>query len=526
MSSTLQEYIQQAIESHGHLLTPTEKKSVLINLNESQSLKDDISSHNKKIIDDDYISCCTFIKITQKKITPQFVFGSHIKSECLNEISLCEAKISNEGEIVPDESKIILKAFVTELALSEAIFNTMKHDGEPITFTQFGKNTLDSYQPSITMAKQFEYVSQEKKIKTLKKLDEVIHEATLLQDKDIKLNNKTKAKLLKLANDLDNLLRDELGFDLEQVKENLEREFVHINSEIISSVLGHLKNLAQNYLENKMTSEYKSLHERFFIANNSIEIKLLNSKLLSLLLNDTSNQDEKDNISYHIKRLTLAHEHVRLENSSVNKGMINFGKTSGGSSFIFGDSRKVENLISIDFSFGYDYISDHGSMRYETINNLAKVTMTNIQFMELLQSGMTNNWTKCTSLRYLGGQVKLRNNDSTNHDPYKQEKIKGSPLSKKIKSDVRGYIDKASTNSQSVKARESLLSILIDIKVHIEESLDQNKEIVDDASADLLQMFKEQNSIKIKNLLEMAGERKEIPNGLLNHIQITKNKEV
>lgn len=525
-SLTLKDYLQLAIKSHGSLLSHDELDLVADYVTELYCLENDIVDNNTKQLADDYISCCTFIRISQKKITPQLIFGSHIKSEYLNEISLCGATLADDGEIIPNENDIILKAFITELSLSEAVFNTERYDGEPITYTQFGSNRAPVYQPSIDMAQQFAHSSSLQKDKILAKLEALIEEATFLQNTAIKLNKKSKEKLLSVAKQLSSLLRDELSFDLEMVRENLDRQFVHINSEVISSVTGYLKNIAKDYLlEHKESSSKKSLIERHYQSNYDLNIKAINAKLLSLALADEQEQTVKDELIKFIDNLTIKHENKRLQNACINKGIINFGKPSGAPSFMFGDSRPIDNYISIDFEFGYDYTSEHGEMKFDKTSQITKINMTHTQFMELLQSGMTDHWVKCTTARFLAKKVESRNNETTEHDPYRQEKISASLLSQKANASIHDYIAQVNGTSASIKAREALLSPLMDIKSYIEQAIDDNEEIVNVQSVELLETFKEQNIIKVNNLLEMAGEKKTMPPGLLSHITLNEEKD-
>lgn len=517
---TLTTLIKKSLETNKNTISEIAKRDSSSYIHALDNLSDNVKDNLSKSIEGEPLFCCTFIKISPVKIKPSHVFGSHIKSEFLNQISICPSKLSEDGLLVPDEDNIILKAMITESSLSDATFNTISFAGTPITYTEFNGSLLPKYKPYQTMKEHYAQDMNEKRQDIKSLIDEMIKEATLLQSKDTDLTKSSKAKLLKFAHSLEIQLRDDINCDLEKIRESLESDFNHIKTEAISSINGYLKNIASEQalgITDSTNTENKSIIKQFFEFYHDRNIKSSILEIISLLNQEELSVDEKSFIEKKILSLTkLTSESIRNQ-FTINKGSIKIGKPSGSGKFMFGDSRQTSGFISFDFSFGCEPLTYDNLVENEG-KHILKIKMTNNQFMELLQSNMTNNWTKCTSQRYLLEQVPQREKLSAKEDPISQIEITTSSLTKELKLKVERYISLCTSTSKSQKTRSMLLESIKEIEMLVDNAVSEDEDILNDASKELLELIKVDSNKKILGLIEIAENKLPATSNLLNHI--------
>lgn len=515
--------VKLALNKYSNLLTRSDISTLGSYVFSREYYDQKIESYlNEKLNDTDYALACSFIRIKQIKIEPQYIYGSHVQAEFINEISICRGREQN-GQIIPNENDIIFKAMITQQALSEAIFNSDTLKGNPVTYTQFLSQNLSPYEPSFSIKKQYDVDYELKNESLAKEFYDLLREARMLQDTSVSLSKKNKEKYLELSKSISRKLSSDPNYDLELIVERLEKDLQHVRSEFISTLSGYIQKVAQDVPKLACSEEEQdTLIHNFF--NYTFENKRkahLHNAIKIVLDNESLDSEDYKQLSKKASKYLTEYQNDRFANADLNKGTITISKTSGSPHFLFGESKSVHNYISLNFNFSYDKVNDDA--QYDILNmiNIMKISMSNVQFIELLQSGLSDHWVKCTPERFLMQPVPFPNKEeSRSHDSFKAERIKLSDLTQQLIVKFNTIIKLAESTSKSKRHRESLLSELSGLDKLIQKAIKKDDQIIKDASKNVLEKMKEKTNKDFMETLNKVSEYHSIPSNIFKALEL------
>ncbi|TOJ31079.1 hypothetical protein CGI42_27225, partial [Vibrio parahaemolyticus] len=161
------------------------------------------------------------------------MYGSHVPSDTINEISVCFAK-AQDGKWVPDEDNVILRVAISERGLSDMTFDREKYKGEPANIIELNGVPLPKYEPKQTASGEYFKRLNDKHSNIRKEIEEALEEAERINSSTCLLNKKDKEKLQGFARKVYGYSTDDHAFDFEIIAEKLEQNAHHVRTEIAS----------------------------------------------------------------------------------------------------------------------------------------------------------------------------------------------------------------------------------------------------------------------------------------------------
>jgi len=448
----------------------------------------------------------SFIQLSPVKFDKQHLFGSHVKSDCAQELTVCPAKKNSEGDWVPDTDNLYFKTLISQRELSDAMFNVSKYEGQPITFTELNGSSVDAYIPSITPEDQYDTSVKEAIEDAQTAIRTALAQAQILLDPDVRLNKTNKEQLVKALGSLSRYSSQGFDFDLELVREHLEKDVHHIKTEIISSVTGYIQNLSKTlqleYKTNKVESYFKSFFELYASYKKKSGLEELLGKYY-----EYCSEDEKALIQKQLNHHADQKQMKRFKNAQIASGMLKIGNPQGSPEYFFGDARSVNSYFQMEFSFGVDNVSDYGEVRFTSSSSLLTLQFTSYQLMELLQSSLQGHWVKTTLSRFMGVRVERPELKELEHDEMQIDIPGKCPESielSKLIDDALSIVNTKSTSMASRIAIDEKITLIAE-KLNIES--DARYEAFSDAKYELSDKFMKKGIESVSDMLETVGER-------------------
>lgn len=518
---SLSAQVELGLSKFSHLLSEQEIADTHEFLRSLKAVNDYSSSIDRRIVNNDAAGGCAFIKITPVKVEPQYVFGTLIKSNFLNEISICSAKFEN-NEWLPDESNVLFKALMTQHALADASFNTGRHGGSPITYVEFAGENIEQYSPNITMETKYDY----RRIKDTQELNKLNSELknllAVIQNDETKLTKDIKRSLVDKLTMISRISNPSMDFEMTLVREQLDKDFEHINAQMISSLSGYLQNMAETLkIEHAEKTRATNPFQTYFDTRHNLDRYTGVIKLLQGLKGIAANEEDKKELSSSLNSFTNQSVLKHDKQCAITQGLLSITRPSGSPRFMFGDARSHQHFISLHFAFGFDEVSEYGEHRVADSCNMLQIDMSTCQFMEMLQAGMSESWTKCT-LKYLMNKfITGRKLDTDkDHDHMHVDAPELPASSKMIKADVQAAIAMIEGATSSKKAKDEIQRVITKILGETPKALDEKEQALKDYSSVLFTKYQSHNAKKADRLTAIASKNTEIPQDLLSHIKM------
>ena len=405
-----------------------------------------------------------FIRIVPVNIPRQTLYGSFAPVDACASISVAPAvKVGHEW--VPDEDNIVATVIMSNRAMTEAFLNTHQHNGFPCEVRNLGGDPVKKPTPYFSRSDMYgAHLRDEiKKVQAL--IPELLSKAKVLLDPEVKLNKKNKQELASIAVQISRYVSSDDRFVLSCDSEHLQRDMLHIRSEILSTITHQLTGMAENY-GIEFTGEYTSSGDNPFAymfekITNTVDA---NMSALFERYAQTCSQLE-DRRAFVKKAKSYEEKNTYRKGMELGKCILNVSRPSGGHNFFFGEPTYETQYHALSFSFSAEEnFAFDGDITYSEISQFLKVKMSNAQVMELLHQQLTGSWVKCTVTNMLGEQISVDELSISDEDfDFKIPTPARSGESDALSKNVEELIELLKGSSQSIKVREGIMALAEEI---------------------------------------------------------------
>ncbi len=508
------ELLESMLVEHGESLSQIDRENIKELIKKAKTL----NQYQKDIDAKDYSKSFVFMKITPKKVEPMYMYGSHVPSDTINEISVCFAK-AQDGKWVPDEDNVILRVAISERGLSDMTFDREKYKGEPANIIELNGVPLPKYEPKQTASGEYFKRLNDKHSNIRKEIEEALEEAERINSSTCLLNKKDKEKLQGFARKVYGYSTDDHAFDFEIIAEKLETNAHHVRTEIASSISSSLSSVVEHkaiaYADDN-SSSFDSPLACYYELNGRTE---KTESLLRLV-------EKSKDVDYIAQASRLFDKHSQKKNlRGVNQAMVKINNPSGSPHFFFGDSRIVQDYFTFTCSFSSYSTDSYGDLYYEAETDILTLSMTRYQMMELLQSSLGGNWVKGTLTRFLGEglSLELKKAPKMIEEPHKIEIPESSETLMKLAAELDSLL---SNSSKSKKHKEAILKKVMEISDLFEVESKDRRERFDVTAQTVFNDYAQITSEKINDVLLRFGERLEDKSkGSLSQLLMLINKK-
>ncbi|UKA04986.1 hypothetical protein [Photobacterium damselae] len=352
-------------------------------------------------IKDDINSYAVYAKITPIKIAPQALYGSTVPSESVNLLSVCKSKLIG-SELVPDEENLLFSAMIPERSLSALMFGRNTDVGEPITFTSFNGKACPKY--NAEYSSDFDYMMlteshQQCVIDDIEVVKEAIKpfldNASELKTADIK-------NIFSKASAVASYSNYRCSTEVKDIVEKMGKNALDLRQEISATTNGFLTKIAKPLveIENMQSSKQSQLESMCRVSSNLYrgDIKALIEEYKNVIPNQV--QEFLTALSQDITRDNVISD-------QISQGFCKLNQVYGNSNQLFCD--EADRLTASDHEdirqlvVGYSIATDSNTstnIRFAPQVELVRLNLTNYQLLSLLQSSLSNTWTKATLSRY------------------------------------------------------------------------------------------------------------------------------
>ncbi len=425
----------------------------------------------------------SFVRLAPRKFSPRHLYGTHVKTDHALELSVCPAILNDKGEWIADEANAYIKALTTQRGLTDAVFSTSRHGGNPITYTEIQGQPVN-YEPSVSFYDQLFHRIEKKALKNKDWATNMLEEAKGLNKADVKLTKANKAVIKETVINLLRYVQNEGAFDADLAKEHLQKQMQDIKGEILSGITNAVMDTAEPLLLGNNLKAGDNLFldcfRMFGKTNNQDDIGEL-IKRHADTFTDYQDKEKAKSIRYSVNHITNRNIRKLSDVSEPSQGLLDIGHPCGGRPYFFGDSSSVNTWFTFDFQFAAHELNEYGELRYYDNVSALEVYLTEFQLMNLLQSSTTGAWIKCTLCRILGTGIPLpKEDDIAEHDPLRSTPPKESEHTAPLKALLNELDDllKGSSTAQKTKVRILELSeeIATLFEVESQDKLNKNKE--------------------------------------------------
>ncbi|PSV00531.1 hypothetical protein [Photobacterium kishitanii] len=351
----------------------------------------------------------TFSRLRNVKITPTYLFGSNIKTEVAQELTVCNAVLDSTGAWIPDESDILLSCLLTDEAVTSMIFNGAELKPSPATATMFNNSVCNYFGNDSQRKEQYlaPFLDHENQLK--RSFDEVLEITNELELNKRQLTNKQKSRLNILMRSLLNL-HNESGteYDIKSIRLNLEKDSLSLKSEVLASIKGRYIKNSPLAIEN--TSEKPPVDSVFLQCFNVYSKKENKENVLHFLKaarthirSDSHFKGFEKNIDSLIQTINRLVPKDKsdprsrgMEKSQVGQIGIILNKTSGSGGY-FGCLSEPSTVFGMTFHHAYTEVDHYGNKIIEPSSRFLDIFLTQEQMREMLQM---QKWVNTTISRY------------------------------------------------------------------------------------------------------------------------------
>lgn len=457
------------------------------------------------------MTSAAFIKLTPVKLDNQLLFGSHVRSNYAQELSLHPA-IYVDGEWKPDVANPILKTFLSERALSDALFNNHKYSGQQCTFTELNGVKTEEYKPNFSTEQelnQFEQLQCSDALEAVERLETL---CVQLEDPEFRIKKEFKKSLLDCLKVLERYSNHDLAFSMSLAREKLEKNFHHIRSEVLSNLTGILQDIAEpvTMIEDKTQKPTESVIQDMFHAFNSAspEYKAMNDVMTAFAPNLTA--EERKDLSRFIESSSTRHIRESEVGAQTCKGSIKFANIHGSPKFLFGNAMQQNDFFSVRFGFANDSLDSFGDIRIRECQSFAEVYLTQYQLLDLIQGSLNGHYIKCTLNNYLRRYLK-NPSEELEHDQFD---YKGKPKydkNEKLESILDQLDSLIGKNSQAKAHKQSIIALVGQLADIVEAEGEKRTKEYGDETQTLLRNFYDHHGKEMTSLVEsVVGKRPEL----------------
>lgn len=448
-----------------------------------------------------------FLKITPKTVEPQEMFGSFIPSTVVQELNVVQAKLV-DGNWVPDENKSLIKMIMPERALSDALWNQGKFGGEPVNIVELAGAKLPAYKNPKTVHDLYFGDAEGASVHAM---DKILYLKTMLHNLkkgEAKLTKDNLDDIVKAFYSIYKYLGSDHHYELDILNERIEKNAMHLRSEIISTVSSSLTKVTKQFqleFANEKTNPYDSMLGAYFAVNNDMETLEILSKLIKTdrdnYPDEYKDKDKDESFAeFRCKRLKGSKEKCVM----VNQGNISFSSLCGGFSGLFGDERQHEGVMSIELNFCSQETLDSDTTYYDKASPLFTVVMTRVQLMTLLQGSFANLWEKGTLTRIANSYGVPHKKTEDDVKAKRSVKLDHFGMAVELKNDLNSLLDKSKsirTNAGKQEFIDSMEAFIGKAEKLPQSKLQQFKE----KAAEVFGVHQEDTSMFVDSLVERTG---------------------
>lgn len=368
-----------------------------------------IANANHEVMADDN-AYAVYARITPIKIAPQALYGSTVPSESVNLLSVCKSKLVG-SELLPDEDNVLFSAMIPERSLSALMFGRNTDVGEPITFTNFNGKTCPKYVSEYTT--EFDYMMlTENHQQSVKDDIEAITDAI-----EPFIANPSSLKVAEIkdifgkASRMSSYAHYRCQHEVKDIVEKMGSNALDLRHEISATTNGYLTKIAKHVeIENKQSHKDSQLESMCRIASDHYraDIKDFLKEYEAVI---------PEHVSSFLESLSCPTSQDTIISDQISQGYCTLNQIYGNSQQLFCD--KADRLTASDHEdirqlcIGYSIATDSitsTKIRFTPQVELARLSLTNYQTLSLLQSALSNNWTKATLARYSGVMIEHPDN--------------------------------------------------------------------------------------------------------------------
>lgn len=355
-----------------------------------------------------------------------YLFGSKIRSKNYKQLQIIGAKENEEGELVPDEAKVLIYMNISEESLSRAIMDlTGSNAGYPATIeVAYGSHLSSPTAQSYTSQREYFASVNEKRLNAEASIDSLLKIVERIQDSEVRITADIRKELKRHSDNLERVAGDSNNYDLELLVEKLEKDQTSIFFDVVSNIRAILIN---NHHPHKKQIETKIVQES---AMEKIVNYFTSKEVCDLAFELISEVKEHIDNPYKLWKSFEDFEHffkkssyysTRVKDRPMNAGIFNVVKTHGTSKS-FGDLRTDGEVIGFEIGLGNLEVDTY-SVRYHKHRSILKINFTNNQYLQLLMSSLAGTWTKSTLTRNICTSTDLDELEVYSHETLKRVSV-------------------------------------------------------------------------------------------------------
>lgn len=346
-----------------------------------------------------------FITLHERKSEqPMYLFGCKTPIKHFKELVMCGAKQNEDGDWIPDESKVITKLHLTEPQLTDVMFNHNRGDGEPVTLAQMGNTpTPTMNELYITPSKRYLKATEDDVKHCKLALEELKKMGQQIAEPDFALNKTALRPFLEKLNDAVRCIKRQRDlYDLQVVAEEAENDANRVLQELVSHITAEIINAAQ-------------LHTPLAIENQSNTAGYLDFYHsyvddAALRVNDHINKLVAAHGSKETPTLPKNYYHAHLP-SHPQHALLSMSKTQSGNQVLFGDASFKSFIGSFKLSCARYSVDEFAAVSTTGAAMLLEWSMSPNQLMELLSTHVTGAWVRATITYTVGHYIERSQND-------------------------------------------------------------------------------------------------------------------
>lgn len=347
-------------------------------------------------------SYAVFAKITPIKITPRALYGSTVPSESVNMLTICKSK-SQGTELVPNESDLILSAMIPARSLSALLFDKNTDNVKPITFTNLNNKDLEDHVNTFTS--EFDHMMLTETHQQIIKYEMDCLEAKIAPfiNAPASIKTATIKDIYAATRAISSYAKYKCQSEVEDIVKKMGTKAADFRQEIAATACNSLSNIALPFSKiKKNTSNPSQLESMYRLSNQFYRDSII-------AFQNKHGDIIPEEVNVFLSKFSRSTTNDTLISSNVTQGYCTLNEIFGSKNKLFCDD--VDRLTSNDhesihsLSVGFSIATEssaYTSIRFVPSIEALRLNLTNYQLLSLLQSSLSNNWTKTTLSRYAG----------------------------------------------------------------------------------------------------------------------------